>query len=238
MLTLWPPGPLEQKVSIAQVLGVDLDVDLFGLRQHGDRRGRGVDAAAGLGRRHALHAVHAALVLQPAVDPLPFDERDDFLDAAAAVSLRFRTSMLPALPLGVARVHAEQVRREQRRLVAAGAGADFEHDVLRVVGILRDEQDLDLGEQRVARRLRAPSISSCASSRMSGSLSSSCGGVDLRDDFLVAAEMLDQRLDLGQRLGVLAEPGVVALHRRVGHLRHQLLVARFFGGQFVEHESI
>ena len=52
----------------AQVLLVDLDVHVLGFGQH-RHRGRGrVDAAAGLGGRHALHAVHAALVLQPAVD--------------------------------------------------------------------------------------------------------------------------------------------------------------------------
>ena len=49
----------------AQVLVVDLDVDLLGLRQHGHGRGGGVDAPAGLGLRHALHAVHAGLEFQP-----------------------------------------------------------------------------------------------------------------------------------------------------------------------------
>ena len=57
------------------------------------------------------------------------------------LSLMVQHLDLPALTLGVARVHPEQVRGEERRFVAAGAGADFEHDVLGVVGILRDEQD-------------------------------------------------------------------------------------------------
>ena len=49
----------------AQVLVVDLDVDLLGLRQHRDGRRRGMDAARGLGLRHALHAVHARFEFQP-----------------------------------------------------------------------------------------------------------------------------------------------------------------------------
>ena len=51
---------------------------------------------------------------------------------------------LPALALGVARVHAVEVAREQRGFVAAGAGADLEDRVLAVARILRQEQDLDL----------------------------------------------------------------------------------------------
>ena len=135
--------------------------------------------------------------------------RDDFLDAADAGVAQIQHLDLPALALGVARVHAEQVRREQRRLVAAGAGADFEHDVLRVVGILRNEEDLQLGEQRVA-RASSVFISSCASSRMSGSLSELLGRGDLRDDVLVSRNVVDERLHLRERLRVRAELGVSA----------------------------
>ena len=105
------------------------------------------------GRRHALHAVHAALVLQPAVDVLAGDDGDDFLEAAGAAVVDRQHLDLPAVALGEPGVHPEEVRREQRRLVAAGAGADFQDDVLGVVGILRHEQDLEVGEQRVAARL-------------------------------------------------------------------------------------
>ena len=45
----------------ADVLGLDVDIDLLGLRQHGDGRRRSVDAPAALGRRNALHAMHAAI---------------------------------------------------------------------------------------------------------------------------------------------------------------------------------
>ena len=49
----------------AQVVRVDRDVDVLGLGQHEHAGGGGVDPALRLGRRHPLHAVHAALVLQP-----------------------------------------------------------------------------------------------------------------------------------------------------------------------------
>ena len=43
----------------AQILVVDLDVDLLGLRHDGNRRRRGMDSAARFGDRHALHPMHA-----------------------------------------------------------------------------------------------------------------------------------------------------------------------------------
>ena len=54
----------------AVVVGLEIDFDVFRLGQHGDGRGRGVDAALRFGLGHALHAVAAAFVLQLAVDAL------------------------------------------------------------------------------------------------------------------------------------------------------------------------
>ncbi len=51
-----------------QIVVVDVDVDLLGLRQHRDGRGRGVDAARGFGVRHALHAMHAGFEFQLGID--------------------------------------------------------------------------------------------------------------------------------------------------------------------------
>jgi hypothetical protein len=48
----------------ADVFFFDLDFDFVGFGQHGDGDGGGVDAPLLLGGRHALHAMHAALVLQ------------------------------------------------------------------------------------------------------------------------------------------------------------------------------
>ena len=82
----------------AQLGRVERDLlGLVGLGQHRDRAGAGVDAALGLGRRHALHAVAAGFELELRVDarrprcgpPLPCSRRG---------RSRFRdiTSVLPA----------------------------------------------------------------------------------------------------------------------------------------------
>ncbi len=48
-----------------QVARIDVDVDVFvHLRQHGDGGGACVDASLRFGNRHALHAMHARLVLE------------------------------------------------------------------------------------------------------------------------------------------------------------------------------
>src|SRR5439155_18501097 len=119
----------------ADVLLCHLHVHVLGFRQHGNRDRRGVDAARRLGHRHALHAVHAALELEPAPGPTALDEEDDVLEATHAGDTGVHHLDLPALALRVLRVHAGQVGGEQRRLVAAGAGADLHEDVLVVVGI-------------------------------------------------------------------------------------------------------
>ena len=78
------------------------------------------------------------------------DERDHFLDPAAAGVAEVHHLDLPALPLGVPGIHPEEIAGEQRRLVSTGARPDFEDHVLLVVRILRDQQHLDLVEQPIA----------------------------------------------------------------------------------------
>ena len=56
-----------------QIVRVERKLHFFGLGQHRHGDGGGVDAALGLGLRHALHPVHAAFELQAGVGarPLP-----------------------------------------------------------------------------------------------------------------------------------------------------------------------
>ena len=75
---------------------------------------------------------------------MPRDQRDDFLEAADAGLAGGGDFHLPALRFGVARVHAEDFGGEQGGLVAAGAGADFEDDVLIVVGVLGQQEDFEI----------------------------------------------------------------------------------------------
>ena len=97
-----------------------------------------------LGRRHALHAMHAAFILEARIDAVALDQRDHFLQSAHARLRRGEHFHLPLLRLGVAVVHAEDFRHEQRGLVAARPGANFEDHVLLVVRILGQQQNLEL----------------------------------------------------------------------------------------------
>ena len=110
VLTLCPPGPDERNTSISRSSGLICDVDLLGLGQHGHGDGRRVDAAARLGDRDALDAVHARLVLQLAsTRPCPWIIQHDFLEPAEVGWARGEHLDLPALALGVALVHLEQI---------------------------------------------------------------------------------------------------------------------------------
>ena len=76
---------------------------------------------------HALDAVHAAFELELGEHAGAADRGDRFL-VAADVGRAGRDQLEPpALHFGEALVHAEQVAGEQRRLVAARAGANLEH---------------------------------------------------------------------------------------------------------------
>ena len=128
MLTCCPPGPLAWKMSLAVVVGLEVDLHVFGLGHHGHRGGGGVDAALGLGLGHALHAMPAALVVQCGDRPLrPPTPRMTSLNPPNSVGFMSRISTFQRLALGVVLVHFVEVAGEQGGLVAAGAGADFRH---------------------------------------------------------------------------------------------------------------
>jgi len=98
--------------------------------------------------------MHAALVFEPGEGSAPGDFGDDLLVAAGRPFARRQHLDLPAARLRVFGVHAKQVAGEQRRLVAAGPGADFQDDVAFVVGVLGQQRDLDVAAHRLQRRLR------------------------------------------------------------------------------------
>src|SRR5947208_4357001 len=112
-----------------------------------------MDPPAPLRDRDPLDAVDAALELEAAPRPATLDEEDRVLDAPRTGRAGVHDLDFPALALRVLRVHAHEVRGEQRGLLAARASADLDEDVLRVVGIAREEQALQLVlERRLARR--------------------------------------------------------------------------------------
>ena len=128
----------------AEILLVDLDVDLLRLGQHRDGRRRGVDAPLRLGLRHALHAMHAGFELQPGEHPLAGDLGDDFLVAAGRRLACRDDGDLPAMGVGIALIHAEEIGREQRGLLAAGSGTDLEDGALLVGQVLGQQLHLKL----------------------------------------------------------------------------------------------
>ena len=96
----------------------------------------------GLGLRHALHPVGAALELEHRVCAVALDR-----ERVRAVADRERLDFEPA-PLGVAGEHPVQVPGPQRRLVTARAGADLDDDVLVVAGIALDHRQAELVLER------------------------------------------------------------------------------------------
>ena len=127
------------------VLCADLDLDVLWGRQNSHCGGRCVDAALGFGCWHALDTVHAAFPFHPAKRAIPFNIDDQLLIAADIAFCDRHNIDFPALKLGIALVHTEQVTGKQRRLVSARASADFKHDVGIVIGILGKQQKLHFG---------------------------------------------------------------------------------------------
>ena len=145
MLTDCPPGTGGAERVDAQVFFVDLDFDVVGFGQHSHRDCGSVDPSAAFGCRNALNPVHAALVLELAVHALAFDHRDDFLEPAHSGSAGGDDFDPPALRFGIARIHAEEFLGKQGGFVATRAGADLQQHVLFVVGVFRNQENLEVG---------------------------------------------------------------------------------------------
>ncbi len=131
----------------------------------------------------------------------------------------------PAVALGVARVHAEEVAGEERALVAAGAGADLEEQVLLVVGIARQQHALHLVLERG--RAATPGAHLLLGELAHRRVARHVGG---RGDVLAGlaprAVRLDHGLDLRAFLGEPAVAVEVVDHAGIGEPRVDLLQAR------------
>ena len=216
-----------------RAIGVDLEVglvdldlaDVLGLGKHGDGARRGVDAALRLGLGHALHAMDAGLELQLRVRALARDARDDLAIAAVLAGIRAQDLDAPALALGVAAVHAEQIAGEDRGFVAARAGAHLEEQVRVVVGILRHEMQEQLPLERgeppgellvlVLGERAHVGIGARAQLRGRGEIP-----LELAMEVEVARDLVEARVLLRQ----LAEPVLVGDRRRVTEQPRDLFV--------------
>ena len=125
-----------------KVAFLDIDIDILGLGEDRHRRRRGVDAAAGLGFRDALHPMHARLEFQPREHIASGDVGRGFLVAADARLRHFHDLEPPAMLGRETLIHAEQVGGEQRRLIAAGTGPHLEDGVARIIPVAWQQQHL------------------------------------------------------------------------------------------------
>ena len=135
------------------VLGPEVDIDLLHLRQHRNRRGRGVHAPAGLGFRHALDAVDAGFKLESRVRPVTADDKVSFLYAAQLCVVVVQKLHAIAALFRVHRIHAVEVGGEQRALLPAHAAANFNDDIFVVVRVARQQQHAQLVEKALFFRL-------------------------------------------------------------------------------------
>ena len=221
----------------AQVLGFDLDVDFFGFGEDGDGDGGGVDAALGFGGGDALDAVDSGLVLHEGVDLVAFEDGGDVLEAAADAGLGLGEDFdLPLVLLGEAEVHAEDFGYEERGLVATGAGAELDDDVLVVVGVLGEEEDFELFFDGGEAWLEGVEF---------GLRHLADFGVRFREHgFGVGYSLLDgavvaELFDGGLHVGVLLGHGLILLlvldEGGVGHLLGEVVVAGFELVEAVKH---
>jgi hypothetical protein len=159
---------------------------------------------------NALNAVNAAFKTHLRVHLVALDHGDDFLDATGGGAGDRNDVDLPLVALGETLVHAQHFLGEQGGFVAAGAGADFEDDVLVVVRILGDEQGADGSVSLIALFLKLAQLLEGHGLEF---------GIGFRLDHLLDSG------NLGQKSLVLREhpdhgPDVRCLFRGFGDARH------------------
>ena len=124
-----------------QVSRVQVDFfDLILFRKNRDRDRGGVDATLGFGVRDSLHAVRSGFEFQSREGASARDARDDLLVPSVLAGALAQDLYGEPFGLRIAGIHAQQVTGENRGLIAPGAGADLQEQVLLIARILRNEQ--------------------------------------------------------------------------------------------------
>ncbi len=141
----------------------------------------------------------------------------------------------PALPFGIARIHTEQVAGKDRRLVAAGAGTNFQEDVAAVLGVPGQQHALQapLDFFQLAAGLLDLLLSHLAHIRIAV-LEQRLGAFEVGLQLEEIAVCNDDRLDLGIFARIGAEAGLVADHLGIAEQRRQLFEAVLQDVEFVE----
>ncbi len=102
---------------------------------------------------HALDAVDAGFEFEPLEHVAAGDRDDRLLEAADAGLRQVHHLKAPAVQRRIALIHAEEIGGEKRRLLAAGAGAQFEDGIALVSRVLGQQHKphaaLELGNALV-----------------------------------------------------------------------------------------
>ena len=184
--------------------------------------------------------MHAAFILEARIDAVALDQRDHFLQPAHTRLRRGEHFHLPLLRLGIAVVHAEDFRHEQRGLIAARPSANFEDHVLLVVRILGQQENLEffLNGHDAGFELRQFLFGVGAHVRIGLIHQHGAALGDAALQILVLAILLDDPGDFAVRLGsLLVFCGIVGDIRRQQRSR-QFLVAHFDLVKSLEHQSL
>src|SRR5690606_6212994 len=208
-----------------QVGRVDLDRLAFLLdRNDRYRRGRGVDPALRFGLGHALHAVGAGFELQARVGAFALDPRDHLAESAVFAGIGRLDLHPPALALGVAGVHAQQVAGEDRGLVAAGAGADLQVRAAVVARIARYQQRHELFLERVQAGLSRGDLLLGQVAQL-GVVAHLLRRLEVGAGAGLVRHRRRQRLEPGELARQRAETVLVARHRRIGEQSFEFVAA-------------
>src|SRR3546814_1807348 len=104
-----------------------------------DSSGGGVDTTAAFRDWHALNAMNPAFEFELGENARAGHAGDDFLETTHVRRAGGDRLYFPALLLGIAAVHAEEIARKKGSLVATCPGADFQHGGPSVRGIARPQ---------------------------------------------------------------------------------------------------
>ena len=126
-----------------QIIWVELDVDLLGLGQDHHRGRRRVDPALALGDELRAARGGGASCFMRLQTPSPLTRNVTSLKPPMSDSAAQHVDA-PAHPGRVALVHPEQIASEQVGLLTTLGAADLHDHVLAVVGVLREQEQLQL----------------------------------------------------------------------------------------------
>ena len=166
----------------------------------------------------------ARFELQPGIGAPALDARHDFLVAAVLAFAGGNNLHGPALALGVAGVHAEQVAGEQGGFVATGAGPHFQEQVGFVARILGHQQQGQLLVEHRQALLGGGNFLLGQFAQL-GVGAHGLGGLQVALGLGVGGQSGGHRFELGVFLGQRAEARVVGQYAGVGQHAGHFLVA-------------